>query len=180
VVIADGKVAREYLKLMSRIGVEIGLAKSIVGTRPVLEFAKRFFVSGADASPVSFLELAVARCNITSLVQFGKKFQLSPAAVLSILDYRHKVLGGLHKAYYHLSGRVSAVVWSVVRERYSFLEWVRLVSIAPRFKMFREVDAARVVLRLKIQSLIGRLSAVAKVVYFMTDAASVRNRTTGI
>jgi hypothetical protein len=43
IVIANGPVAREYLRVMTQIGVEVGLAKSLVSPRgATLEFAKRF------------------------------------------------------------------------------------------------------------------------------------------
>lgn len=42
IVIARGRVAREYLNLMESLGVGIGLAKSLVARNRTLEFAKRF------------------------------------------------------------------------------------------------------------------------------------------
>jgi len=107
---------------MQELGVGIGLAKSIVGKKPVLEFAKRFIVDQQDASPVSFRELAISRMTLQSMVQFAEKHSLSYASVLSILSYGYKTLGGIHKDYHSLKPRVSSVLWSVARKRYEFNE----------------------------------------------------------
>jgi hypothetical protein len=134
IVIADGRVAREYLRVMSEVGVSVGLAKSLVSPRgATLEFAKRFWYRGSPASPVSFLELAVARLSVSALAEFSRKWDLSYASVLSLLGYRHRVLGGIHKGYHRLSGRITSVLWMVARKRYSFVQWLTLDSVEPRF-----------------------------------------------
>jgi hypothetical protein len=73
VVIADRLVAKEYLGIMREIGVEIGLAKSLVSNTLSLEFAKRTWIRGRDSSPVSLAELMVARCNLGSLGELVTK-----------------------------------------------------------------------------------------------------------
>jgi len=56
VVIADDGVAREYLLLSKQIGLEIGIAKSLVARGKTLEFAKKFFFRGELVSglPLKF------------------------------------------------------------------------------------------------------------------------------
>lgn len=56
VVIADDGVAREYKRLCQLIGLEIGIAKSLVAKNKTLEFAKKFFFQGELVSglPVKF------------------------------------------------------------------------------------------------------------------------------
>jgi hypothetical protein len=61
IVLADKLVAQEYLALLREIGVEYGLAKSLISSTGGFEFAKRTFVSGKDASPISLLALGVAK-----------------------------------------------------------------------------------------------------------------------
>lgn len=73
VVIANGLVAREYVAIMSVLGVGIGLAKSLISRKGGLEFAKRFFVASGDASPVAFKELFAARGTLSSMIAFIKK-----------------------------------------------------------------------------------------------------------
>jgi len=111
VVIADGPVAREYLLVMQEIGVEVGLAKSLVSPRgETLEFAKRFFYKGQDASPLSFLELAVSRLTLPGMAELALKWDLSYASVLSVLGYGYKVKGAMNRSYDRLTGRLSGVL----------------------------------------------------------------------
>ncbi|DAB41741.1 RNA-dependent RNA polymerase [Azolla filiculoides mitovirus 1] len=53
-VISSVPVAREYRKLVERLGVEISLSKSLVSLDGTLEFASRYFTKGVDVSPLSF------------------------------------------------------------------------------------------------------------------------------
>lgn len=111
VVIADGPVAREYLLVMQEIGVEVGLAKSLVSPRgETLEFAKRFFYKGQDASPLSFLELAVSRLTLPGMAELALKWDLSYASVLSVLGYGYKVKGAMNQSYDRLTGRLSGIL----------------------------------------------------------------------
>jgi len=56
VVIADDRVAREYVKLCDLIGLGIGIAKSLEARGKTLEFAKKFFFRGEQVSglPVKY------------------------------------------------------------------------------------------------------------------------------
>jgi hypothetical protein len=56
IVIADDRVAREYVKLCESIGLGIGIAKSLEARGKTLEFAKKFFFRGEHVSglPVKF------------------------------------------------------------------------------------------------------------------------------
>lgn len=56
VVIADDSVAREYRRVCSVIGLEIGIAKSLIAKGKTLEFAKKLFFRGEDLSglPIKF------------------------------------------------------------------------------------------------------------------------------
>jgi len=73
VVIADRAVAREYLRIMKAIGVEIGLAKSLVSKDGSLEFAKRTWIRGRDATPVSLAEMLVALRSLGALGELVAK-----------------------------------------------------------------------------------------------------------
>lgn len=57
IVIANGKVAREYLRVLREAGVNVGLAKSLVNRKGFVEFAKRYRTREQDCSPVPFVEL---------------------------------------------------------------------------------------------------------------------------
>jgi len=73
VVIADHAVAMHYLRIMDALGVEIGLAKSLVSSQSSIEFAKRTWIRGRDCSPISLAEFSVARCNLGSLGELVAK-----------------------------------------------------------------------------------------------------------
>jgi hypothetical protein len=69
IVIAHKKVAEKYLVLLQEIGVEYGLAKSLISSTGGFEFAKRTFVTGKDASPISLLAIGVAKADLSVLEQ---------------------------------------------------------------------------------------------------------------
>jgi hypothetical protein len=73
VVIADKAVATKYLEVMREIGVDISLAKSMVSATGSLEFAKRTWISGREATPIPLAELLVALCHLGALEQLVKK-----------------------------------------------------------------------------------------------------------
>jgi hypothetical protein len=73
VVIADRATAREYLRIMKTIGVEISLAKSLVSATSSLEFAKRTWVAGRDVTPVSLAEMLVALRSLGALGELVSK-----------------------------------------------------------------------------------------------------------
>jgi hypothetical protein len=66
IVIADDRVARKYRALCKLLGVEIGLAKSLVSSGKTLEFAKRFFYQGSDLSgmPTKFWAAAQSQSGV--------------------------------------------------------------------------------------------------------------------
>jgi len=73
VVIADQTVAVKYLEIMKIIGVDISLAKSMVSATGSLEFAKRTWISGREATPIPLAELLVALCHLGALDQLVRK-----------------------------------------------------------------------------------------------------------
>jgi hypothetical protein len=91
IVIADGRVAQQYLILLEAIGVKVGLAKSLVSRKGALEFAKRYFVNGVDCSPVALKEVAAVKMNPTFAGAFGIKYQLSFARMISIFGFGYRV-----------------------------------------------------------------------------------------
>lgn len=62
VVIAERAVAEKYLLLLQAIGVEVGLAKSLISQNGAFEFAKKTFRQGIDISGIS---LAAVGASIT-------------------------------------------------------------------------------------------------------------------
>jgi len=92
VVIWNKTVASKYLKVMKTLGVEVGLAKSILSPKGKgLEFAKRTFMDGVDISPIPFREQVSVHDSAYKIRDFMTKYKMSPLSVLRFLGYGHKV-----------------------------------------------------------------------------------------
>nr|QDH91510.1 MAG: RNA-dependent RNA polymerase [Mitovirus sp.] len=97
IVIANYKVAQEYLALLREIGVEYGLAKSLISSTGGFEFAKRTFAKGKDVSGVSLLAIGVAKADHSVLEQILSRFGVS-GTLMETLRKASKVLGYGHRA----------------------------------------------------------------------------------
>jgi hypothetical protein len=65
IVLADEKVAKEYLHQLRVIGVECGLAKSLISSNGSFEFAKRTFIHGQDCSWISLKAIGAAQADLS-------------------------------------------------------------------------------------------------------------------
>lgn len=68
-VIGDRKVADEYARMLSFLGVDISIPKSLISERGAFEFAKKYFIRDGlgqsfDCSPVSLKALLLARSTL--------------------------------------------------------------------------------------------------------------------
>jgi hypothetical protein len=91
IVIWNKAVAETYLKVIKSLGVEVGLAKSIVSLNgDALEFAKRTLYKGEDVSPIPYKEYAAALDKSASLCQFVKKYNCSDSVIRRILGLGYK------------------------------------------------------------------------------------------
>lgn len=107
IIIGHSGVASEYLAVMDTLGVEIGLAKSLVSpTRLVGEFAKKFFIP-RDVSMVPLKEVVSARFNGQELLQFVRKYGLDVIQALTFRDMGYRVKGALNKDFSKLGNHVS-------------------------------------------------------------------------
>jgi len=118
VVIADRTVAAEYLRVMAAIGVEIGLAKSLVSVTSSLEFAKRTWIRGREVSPVSLAEMLVALRNVGALEQLilkCKRFgEIRLSAVARFAGFGYRNLARLPVAL-GLGNRLSGLIGYLAR-----------------------------------------------------------------
>lgn len=106
IVIANGSVADEYVKLMSEIGVGLNLSKSLVSvTGRVVEFAKRTLYKGHNISPIPVKEIYASLKSVQAGVQFAIKYKLTPASYLTLFGAKYKVLGGLHKPFFNMGAK---------------------------------------------------------------------------
>jgi hypothetical protein len=77
---------------MDILGVEIGLAKSVISPKGKgLEFAKRTLIDGEDVSPIPFKEQSSAHRNMASGIQFSIKYNMSMLEYIRFLGYGYKV-----------------------------------------------------------------------------------------
>jgi len=90
-VIWDKAAAMEYFSLMTQLGVEIGLAKSIISkTGSALEFAKKTFWNGVDVSPISLSEYSASLMTSAAFVEFVRKYNPLDSFVKSVLGIGYK------------------------------------------------------------------------------------------
>jgi hypothetical protein len=92
ILIAHPELASEYLIIMDTLGVEIGLAKSLVSPNKLIgEFAKKFYIP-RDASMVPFKESIAAWFNGNEYAEFCRKYNLSVGQCLRVAGFGHKAL----------------------------------------------------------------------------------------
>lgn len=112
-VIGNKRVRVWYLLIVEAIGVECGLAKSILSPKALaIEFAKRTFYKGVDVSPIPVLEFVMATLTLSEAVSFAKKYSLSFAQLLKSLGYGYRVLGSLSSHVSQLNSRVRALLFA--------------------------------------------------------------------
>lgn len=161
IVIADEAVAKEYLRLMDLLGVEINQSKSLVSNRGTMEFAKRFFIP-EDASLVPFKELMVATRNAGVMAEFGKKYNLSIPDYLHLLGFGYKVKGNLHAPMHKLNLRVRKLLIYIlspfVSREYTVQRWFSVLSLVKEteqghwdrvYQGFRDYSIQRIEMMLK-------------------------------
>jgi len=91
ILIADRKVAFEYRKILKSIGVECGIAKSVISYKgKALEFAKRFFYRGVDVSPIPLKEVLTSARGFGPSLELVRKFGLSISGYLHLLGYGYR------------------------------------------------------------------------------------------
>jgi hypothetical protein len=93
IVIFDKDVADEYKRLISHIGMTIGLHKSVLSNDgTVVEFAKRIFHHGFDVSPAPLKEFFAALFGYGNLLDYGRKYNLSFVQLARVLGFKYRAL----------------------------------------------------------------------------------------
>jgi hypothetical protein len=111
-VIVDGKVISEYRRVLQVIGVQAGLAKSIIAkSKFVIEFAKKFFVDTTQANMVPIKECIATSCSTALVMEFVRKYELSLNQILSFLGYGYKAkMKAFNCLYFKLSTRIRVLL----------------------------------------------------------------------
>jgi len=163
IVIADKAVAEKYLVLMDTIGVEVGIAKSLVSSIKSLEFAKRTWIRGQDATPISLAELSVAASNLAALEELWRKVkksrEISMANVARFSGFGYKNLARLPVAF-GLNNRLSRLLGYLCRPGglfpMTFESWV--MSRGPGYPVGLDWREARVVAQLLVDDITSLIS----------------------
>lgn len=83
--------SRYYFIMTEKLGVEIGLAKSIVSKSSwTLEFAKKYYVSGEKANMLPLRDVIVTSIATSMLSEFIKKHSVSFNHYLKLRDLGYK------------------------------------------------------------------------------------------
>jgi len=178
VVIADRLVAKEYLRIMKDIGVEVGLAKSLVSKDGSLEFAKRTWIRGRDATPVSLAEMLVALRSLGALgelVAKNMKFGvIRISSVARFCGHGFRNLARLPVAL-GLGNRLSGLIAYLCRPGgvfpMPFEAW--LLNVAPATQEGQLIDPnrwtiARSLWSRTLRELLGRTSRFGGLLYYLS------------
>jgi hypothetical protein len=112
-VIFDQRVKVAYLRILDALGVECGIAKSLLSPDgSAIEFAKRIFYKGVDTTPPSITEFLAANLTLAEAIAFARKHSLSFTQLLSALGYGYRVLGSVNKHVGTLNSRVRALLFA--------------------------------------------------------------------
>jgi hypothetical protein len=113
IVISNEAVASEYLCIMDDLGVQVGLAKSLISKTRSLEFAKRTFIRGRDCSPISLAEVSVSLVNLQAAAELfakcGRFISLKISHVARFAGFGYKNLAQLPVGF-GLNNRLSRLL----------------------------------------------------------------------
>jgi hypothetical protein len=95
IVIADGRVARQYIELMRELGVGLSLAKSLVSNNASFEFARQFVFRGEPVTGFAWKEMIAARGSLAGLMALFQKTIRQPSLsihhVARFMGFGHRV-----------------------------------------------------------------------------------------
>lgn len=138
VVIYHPKVAKTYHRVLTGLGVECNLAKSIMSPKGTgLEFAKKTFWRSVDVSPIPLTELHAALMSPTTLAQFGKVHNLKFPQLVKVAGFGYRVLGGLNKSLFRQNFKVRYLLmcsW-IYNPEYLLLSFKQLVPWMSAYDM---------------------------------------------
>jgi len=92
IVLWNKLVAEKYHEIMTSLGVEIGIAKSVISPKGLgLEFAKRTLFKGTDVSPAPLKEAVAAHTSTSQALELLRKYRLNGTRWLRFLGYGYQV-----------------------------------------------------------------------------------------
>jgi len=113
VVIANGPVAYKYLYIMDRLGVKVGIHKSLISpSGNSLEFAKRYFFNKVDCSAIPLKEVYAGTISVSASVELMRKYKKSIAEILAFNHFGYKSLSRITTPFLKMSSRMRAIILS--------------------------------------------------------------------
>jgi hypothetical protein len=94
---------------MDQLGVGIGLHKSLVSRKGVLEFAKRYLVKDKDCSPVPIKEMVASLCNFEGSTEFIRKYELGASSIAGFLGLGYRVRGHLSADFKKINKKLATI-----------------------------------------------------------------------
>lgn len=145
VVIASKSVATQYADLMKRMGVGIGVHKSMVSnTGQALEFAKRTFYKGMDVSPISFREFVIGRQSFAGLLELVRKYSLTLGQTMSALGYGFRAKASASQRLLSLPRRLRNYILALYGPAGPFYKglafWLPMKSVSGRYNFVDRVE----------------------------------------
>jgi len=181
VVIGNSKVATEYQYLMGAIDVPIGDHKSVYSPRGLaLEFAKRYFLHGKDASSAPIAEYWAAKGNLPAAAQLSKKYQLTLAQFLTVMGYGYRSKGSVTGRLVSLPQRLRNYVVTYYSPAgfgfKSLIDFLTLRGVGSNYKVTDAKVAAltRSFFSVEIKSLLDKLERLDPLVKEIKTLVTVR------
>lgn len=103
-------MAAQYLLILEKLGVKVGLHKSIVSDRGVMEFAKKFYSPTAVMTPIPIKELLVSEKLFPVFMNLVRKYPIKISDLVALMGYKYRTLGNLHGKYDTLPKRVKTAI----------------------------------------------------------------------
>jgi uncharacterized membrane-anchored protein YhcB (DUF1043 family) len=144
IIIANSKVALAYLHFLKEIGVEVGLAKSMISKRRlVLDFAKKFFVESEQMNAIAFKDCITTWTSTSLVKEFATKWRMSLPQILGFLDYGYKAKHSIMTSIiWNISTRPRVLfVWILLPGsgwgKETFLQWIGLNTASGSYREVR-------------------------------------------
>jgi len=135
ILIGNEDVAKHYLRVMEILGVEIGLAKSLISTNKSGEFAKRFYRSGVDVSGLPWNLWLMSQQSLSACVAMCQWLNLgwtpSLSQAMAAFGVGMKNMARLGSTWETLPRRLAALIVIITHpdsktafSKKNWLEWV--------------------------------------------------------
>lgn len=140
IVLFDPVVANRYYYIMTKLlGVEIGLAKSVVSKGAwTLEFAKKYYLDGLKANMLPLRDVIVSKIATSMLSEFQEKHSLTFQHYLKLRGLGYKARSKITANFWNMSQRLR--VYSVLNEqrKRNWLDWITIKNLHSNYPLNKE------------------------------------------